>query len=164
MSLDDSEPAKLTEKTREEITEEEPIDEMVKPVDIISTADVEAAASASEAEESTYIKTATDEERKRSLEKMGKTKRKGAGIAESKSLSKLHNELRKHTDARKKTDLAIKDIEKQLKSLLLAHHSAIRDLKKEVAQLRKSLTATKSNNIANKKPSKKTVKRKPKKQ
>ena len=161
MALDDSEPAKLTEKMREEITEEESIDDMVKPVDIVSPADVEEATSAPEAEETIYIKTAKAEERKRALEKIGKTKRKGAGTIESGSLSKLHNELRKHSDARKKTDLAIKDIEKQLKSLLLAHHSAIRDLRKEVTQLRKSLATAKSKKIANKKPSKKTVKRKP---
>jgi hypothetical protein len=154
MALDDSEPAKLTEKIREEITEEEFIDDMIKPVDIISPADVEETTSAREAEETTYIKTAK-------AEKTGKTKRKRAGIIESGSLSKLHNELRKHSDARKKTDLAMKDIDKQLKSLLLAHHSAIRDLRKEVTQLRKSLATAKSKKTANKKPSKKTVKRKP---
>lgn len=34
---------------------------------------------------------------------------------ESTSLDKLRSELRRHSDARKKTDLAIKDIEKELK-------------------------------------------------
>ena len=144
---------------REEITEEEPINDALNPEGIISPAsverDYEETTSAPEAEETTYIKTAKAEERKRALEKIGKTKR-----IESKSLSKLHNELRRHSDARKKTDLAVKDIEKQLKSLLLAHHSAIRDLRKEVTQLGKSLATAKSKKTANKKPSKKTGQKK----
>jgi hypothetical protein len=172
MALDD-EPAKLTEKLKEEITEEEPINDMVKPEGIISPADVERdyeeTASLTGPEETTYIKTANAEERKRALERVRKrktkTKRKAPGIAESRSLSKLHTELRKHSNARKKTDLAIRDIEKQLKSLLLAHHSAIRDLKKEVTQLRKSIAAAESRKITkktqikkkgNKQPSRKT--------
>jgi hypothetical protein len=40
MAADDGEPAELTEKMREKVTEEEPIDDMVKPEGIISPADV----------------------------------------------------------------------------------------------------------------------------
>jgi hypothetical protein len=103
------------------------------------------------------------EERKRALEKKktGLEKRKAPGIVESRSLSKLHTELRKHSSARKKTDLAIKDIEKQLKSLLLAHHSAIRDLKKEVTQLRKSIALAESRKITKKTQTKKKGNKKP---
>jgi hypothetical protein len=170
MALDD-EPAKLTEKMREEITEEEPINDMINREGIISPADVERdyeeTGSLSGPEETTYIKTANAEERKRASERIRKTKtkRKAPGFAESGSLSKLHTELRKHSNARKKTDLAIRDIEKQLKALLLAHHSAIRDLKKEVTRLRKSIAAaeskkktkkTRSKKKTNKKPSRKT--------
>ena len=121
MALDD-EPAKLTEKMREEITEEEPINDMINPEGIISPADVERdyeeTAPQPEPEETTYIKTANAEERKRAFKRIRKTKtkRKAPGIPESRSLSKLHTELRKHSSARKKTDLAIRDIEKQLKA------------------------------------------------
>jgi Sec-independent protein translocase protein TatA len=38
----------------------------------------------------------------------------------------------------------LKDIEKQLKDLVLAHHSAIRDLKKQVGQLQNKLAAAES--------------------
>jgi hypothetical protein len=64
--------------------------------------------------------------------------------------------------------LAIKDIEKQLKGLLLTHHTAIRDLKKEVAKLRREVTAAESKKAkkisvkktATKKSSKKTDRKK----
>ena len=163
MALHD-EPAKLTEKMREEITEEEPIDDMVKAEGIISRADVERdyeEAATPPGEEDTYIKTASAEERNQALERISKTKRKKEPrIVGSTSLSRLHTELRKHSSARKKTDLAIKDIEKQLKSLLLAHHSAIRDLKKEVTQLRKSIAAAESKKKIKKTRSKKKTNKK----
>jgi len=156
MALDD-EPTKLTEKMREEITEEEPTDDMLEPEGIISPSNVESDYQESArppGEKDSYMKTASAEERNRALEMARMTKRKKApGIVDSKSLSRLHTELRKHSSARKKTDLAIKDIEKQLKSLLLAHHSAIRDLKKEVTQLRKSIAAAESKKKTSKKSS-----------
>jgi hypothetical protein len=162
LAADDGEPGKLTEKMREEITEEEPIDVLITPEGIISPADVqrdyEETTSPSEPED-TYIKTASAEERKRADERVRKKKtkrgRRATGTVGSMSLSKLHNELRKHSSAKKKTDLAIKDIEKQLKSLLLAHHSAIRDLKKEVTQLRKRIAAEESGKIEKKTQTKK---------
>ena len=53
--------------------------------------------------------------------------------------SKLQTELRKHSDARKKTDLAILDIRKELKDLLLVHHATIKDLQKQVAQIHRKI-------------------------
>ncbi|HEX9317449.1 MAG TPA: hypothetical protein VF884_00780 [Nitrososphaeraceae archaeon] len=35
--------------------------------------------------------------------------------------------------------MAVKDIEKQLKALLLAHHATIKDLKKQVTQMNRKL-------------------------
>src|SRR6266540_5764325 len=140
MASDDSEPAKLTEEMRPEITEEEPVDNMVKPMDTVSPEDVQTEyEELKPVEDTTYIETAKTEEVKPALGKTGNAKRNKSSIAksESKSLSKLHGELRKHSDARRKTDLAVKDIEKQLKALLLAHHSAIRDLKKQVNGMQK---------------------------
>lgn len=58
----------------------------------------------------------------------------------SEPISRLQNELRQHSHARRKTDLAIKDIEHQLKDLLLVHHAAIRDLQKQVTQIRKRIS------------------------
>jgi hypothetical protein len=70
--------------------------------------------------------------------------RKTAARAESEvmPISKLHSELRKHTDARKKTDLAILDIRKELKDLLLVHHSTIKDLQKQVTQMHRKIATT----------------------
>ncbi len=173
MSSDDNEPAKLTEEMKSEVTEEEPIYDLVKPVNTVSPevvqTEYEESKPHAEPVESTYIETAKVEELKPAQEKTRKSKRKGGSSAEigSKSLSKLHSELRKHSDARKKTDLAVRDIEKQLKALLLANHSAIKDLKKQVTQIRTKLTTIESRKSgANKKikskksrTSKKTIKK-----
>jgi hypothetical protein len=165
MALDDNEPAKLTEKMRTEISNEEPIDDMVKPLnDVISPdnlrQDYEESTSVPESQETRYIETAK-EERKQEPEKTSKGKKKESDITE-KSLSKLHSDLRTHSDARRKTDLAIKDIEKQLKGLLLTHHSAIKDLKKEVAKLRREVAVAGSRKNAIKTRTKKSETRKSK--
>ena len=70
-----------------------------------------------------------------------KVSRKSAvrSVNEDKPISKLHDELRKHSDARKKTDLAILNIRRELKDLLLVHHSTIRDLQKQVAQMHRKI-------------------------
>jgi len=59
--------------------------------------------------------------------------------SEPKSISRLHVELRKHSDARKKTDSAILDIRKELKDLLLIHHATIKDLQKQMTQMRRKI-------------------------
>ena len=56
-------------------------------------------------------------------------KRPTRGVNEDKSISKLHDELRKHSDARKKAEREILDIKKELKDLLLVHHAMIKDFK-----------------------------------
>ena len=61
------------------------------------------------------------------------------GMNEDKPISKLHDELRKHTDARKKAERQILDIRKELKDLLLAHHATIKDLQKQVAQMHRKI-------------------------
>jgi hypothetical protein len=165
MASDDSQASKLTEKMRDLITEEEPKDNMIKPGDIISAPvlkrDSEKTESAADEAETKYIQTATAEEQKLAAQRTRRAKRKESGSIEGRSVSKLHAELQKHSHARRKTDLAIKDVEKQLKSLLLAHHSAIRDLRKDIARLRKSIPYAKSKKTVNKTGKKKTVKKKP---
>ena len=66
-----------------------------------------------------------------------KIKRKSAArdVNEDKPISKLHDELRMHSDARKKAEREILDIRKELKDLLLVHHATIKDLQKQVAQM-----------------------------
>ena len=66
-------------------------------------------------------------------------KKPTSGVNEDKPISKLHDELRKHTDARKKAERQILDIRKELKDLLLAHHATIKDLQKQVAQLHRKI-------------------------
>jgi hypothetical protein len=61
-------------------------------------------------------------------------------VNDGKPISKLQTELRKHSDARKKTDLAIINIRRELKDLLLAHHSTIRDLQKQMAQMGRKIS------------------------
>jgi hypothetical protein len=60
-------------------------------------------------------------------------------VNEDKPISKLHDELRKHSDARKKAEREILDIKKELKDLLLTHHATIKDLQKQVSQLHKKI-------------------------
>ena len=61
------------------------------------------------------------------------------GVNEDKPISKLHDELRKHSDARKKAEREILDIKKELKDLLLVHHATIKDLQKQVAQMHRKI-------------------------
>ena len=70
-----------------------------------------------------------------------KVKRKSPtrGVNEDKPISKLHDELRKHSDARKKAEREILDIRKELKDLLLVHHATIKDLQKQVAQMHRKI-------------------------
>ena len=60
---------------------------------------------------------------------------------EDKPVSKLHYELRKHSDARKKAEREILDIRKELKDLLLVHHATIKDLQKQVAQMHRKIAS-----------------------
>ena len=45
--------------------------------------------------------------------------------SQDKPISKLHDEVRKHSDARKKTEREILDTRKELKDVLLVHHATI---------------------------------------
>jgi hypothetical protein len=80
-------------------------------------------------------------------------------LIEDKPISKLHDELRKYSDAREKAEREILDIKKELKDLLLVHHATIKDLQKQVTQMhRKIATIDSSKKSAKSKTSgKKTV-------
>ena len=61
------------------------------------------------------------------------------GMNEGKPISKLQDELRKHSDASKNADREILDIRKELKDLLLVHHATIKDLQKQVSQMHRKI-------------------------
>ena len=79
--------------------------------------------------------------------------------SQDKPISKLHDELRKHSDARKKAEREILDIRKELKDLLLVHHATIKDLQKQVSQMQRKIAMIDSsrNSIRSKTKSKKTA-------
>jgi hypothetical protein len=192
--IDDNEPVpKLTAKLRSEIMPPEPFEYTVlKPAEPIaetenkeeSTAGLEPAQTPinSEDEEETFEETVESvdipkiQERKPQPQKARKSKvtRKSPARVESenKPISKLHDELRKHTEARKKAEREILDIRKELKDLLLIHHATIKDLQKQVAQMHRKIASidssrksTKSKTIgkkaaSSKKSKKKSVKKK----
>lgn len=97
-------------------------------------------------------------EQKQAKRKTKVTRKKPTGgMNEDKPISKLHDELRKHTDARKKAERQILDIRKELKGLLLAHHATIKDLQKQVAQLHRKIATIDS---SKKSPRVKTIAKK----
>ena len=61
------------------------------------------------------------------------------GMNEGKPISKLQDELRKHSDARKNAEREILDIRKELKDLLLVHHATIKDFQKQVSQMHRKI-------------------------
>ena len=158
----DNEPVSLAEDGQEEIMEEGQIDSNVQVLEpeapLVEPEDED------HFEETTYMEVTKEPERTIEPEKIKKSKRKKPEKVESRSISKLHSELRKHSVARKKTDLAIRDIEKQLKGLLLSHHSAIKDLQKQVTLIqRKVATFGPKKSAPGKKVKKKKVTKKLKK-
>src|SRR4029078_7531090 len=181
---------KLTVKLRSEIIEPEPFEyTILKPAEPIVDPDDEESTTELEPEqitiepeneEETFEETMKSvdipkvQERKPQREKARKSKVM-TSPTEPKSISRLHVELRKHSDARKKTDSAILDIRKELKDLLLIHYETIKDLQKQMTQMRRKIVtidnSRKSTKLkisgkktsSNKKSKKKTNKKKSKK-
>ena len=79
--------------------------------------------------------------------------------SQDKPISKLHDELRKHSDARKKAEREILDIRKELKDMLLVHHATIKNIQKQVSQMHRKIAMIDSsrNSIRSKTKSKKTA-------
>jgi hypothetical protein len=145
---------KLTVKLRSEIIEPEPFEySILKPAEPLIEPDDEESMIGLEPEQIT-IKPEDEEERleetiesvdipkvqerKPQREKARKSKVM-TSPTEPKSISRLHSELRKHSDARKKLDSAILDIRKELKDLLLIHHATIKDLQKQMTQMHRKI-------------------------
>ena len=150
----DDEP-KLTEKLPSEIVPPESFENsVIKPAEPVAEPEEEEEHNAEmepeqmkiepeeEADEEIFEETieVTDTPKVLEREKVKRSKDM-ASPTESKSLSRLHSELKKHSDARKKTDSAILDIKKELKDLLLAHHATIKDLQKQVSQMHRKISA-----------------------
>ena len=134
-------------EVQHEVTEEEPIEQVFsQEAEDISTVEP----SIESEDQERFEETARFEEDiaapqvepKPQLKKARKVTRKSPtkSVNEGKPISKLQTELRKHSDARKKTDLAIINIRRELKDLLLAHHSTIRDLQKQMAQMGRKIS------------------------
>ena len=171
--IDDNEPVpKLTAKLRSEIMPPEPLEYTVlKPAESIEPENKEASTGLEPAKttiepedeerfEETMEVTEAPKVPERKPQRPKATKSKAANPTESKSMSRLHSELRKHSDARKKTDSAILDIRKELKDLLLVHHATIKDLQKQVSQMhRKISTIEKSRKSAQTKTTDKKITR-----
>jgi hypothetical protein len=145
---------KLTVKLRSEIIEPEPFEyTILKPAEPIVEPDDEESTIVLEPkqitiepedEEETFeekmesVDIPKVQERKPQREKARKSKIM-TSPSEPKSISRLHVELRKYSDARKKTDSAILDIRKELKDLLLIHHATIKDLQKQMTQMHRKI-------------------------
>jgi hypothetical protein len=138
----DNEPVKLTDKLQSEITEQEPIGYTdLKPEEpVVESEDEEGRFE--ETMESTDTAKAQERKPEREEVRLSKVKRKShRNESEGKPMSQLQSELRKHSDARKKTDLAVRDIQKELKDLLLIHHATIKDLQKQVTQMHRKIAS-----------------------
>ena len=151
--IEDNEPVpKLTAKLRSEIMPPEPFEYTVlKPAEPIVENDSEGtrretSLTSIEPEdekrfEETIERVVAERKPQRQIASKPKRIRKTPTRAELQvtPISKLDSELRKHKDARRKTDQAILDIRKELKDLLLIHHAKIKDLQKQVTQMRRKI-------------------------
>jgi hypothetical protein len=132
-------------EVQHEVTEEEPIEQVFsQEAEDISTVEQSIESEDQERFEETarFEDIAAPQVEPKSQLKPRKVTRKSPtkSVNDGKPISKLQTELRKHSDARKKTDLAIIDIRRELKDLLLAHHSTIRDLQKQMAQMGRKIS------------------------
>ena len=142
--IEDNEPVpKLTAKLRSEIMPPEPFEySVLKPTEPNLENDPE---STRWETSSTSIQPEDEERFEETVESVVQERKPQRQIAikpkriRKTPISKLHSELRKHTDARRRTDQAILDIRKELKDLLLIHHAKIKDLQKQVAQMHRKI-------------------------
>lgn len=144
---------KLTVKLQSETTEPEPFEytvlkpaeTVVEPEDEESTIDMDTEQITIPPEdEETFEETIeiVDIPKVHEVKSYREKTKKSKGVAsptEPRSISRLQSEIRKHSDARKKTDSAILNIRKELKDLLLIHHASIKDLQKQVTQMHKKI-------------------------
>jgi hypothetical protein len=147
MGFEDDKPIKLLE-VQPEVAEEEPIEQVFskEPEDVRTVEPSVESEDQARFEETAKFEEEIDTpkvEPKSEQKQVRKTKvtrkRPSSGVNEVEPISKLHDELRKHSDARKKAEREILNIKKELKDLLLAHHATIKDLKKQVLQMHRKI-------------------------
>jgi hypothetical protein len=163
MGVEDDKPINLLEvqpeqEPIEQVFSQEPED--VRPIEPSTESEDQARfeETARFEEEIDTPKVETKSEQKQARKSKITRKRPTSGVNGDKSVSKLHDELRKHSDARKKAEREILDIRRELKDLLLAHHATIKDLQKQVSQMhRKIATIDSSKKSARVQTAKKTV-------
>jgi len=143
VSLTDEVPVSLTDEVPSEATTEEPIEQVTSQE---TTDTIQSSERAIESEDQErFEETAKFEEEIEDKPSVSRQKsgRKETGKAKSKLISNLHSELRRYSDARKKTDVAIKDIQRQLKELNkkadIKRHQAVRDLQADVKELQRKI-------------------------
>jgi hypothetical protein len=132
-----------------DLAEEEPIEQVFsqEPEEIKSVVpsseseDQERFEETAKFEEIDTPKVETKSEQKQTRKSKVTRKRDTSGVNQDKPVSKLHEELRNHSDARKKAEREILDIRKELKDLLLVHHATIKDLQKQVAQMHRKIAS-----------------------
>jgi hypothetical protein len=143
----DDKPIKLLE-VQPEVAEEEPIEQVFskEPEDVRTVEPSVESEDQARFEETAKFEEEIDTpkvEPKSEQKQVRKTKvtrkRPSSGVNEVEPISKLHDELRKHSDARKKAEREILDIRKELKDLLLVHHATIKDLQKQVSQMHRKI-------------------------
>jgi len=143
----DDESANLLE-VQHEVTEEEPIEQVFSQeaedistvVPSIESEDQERFAETAKFEEEIDTQKVEPKPKQKQARKSKVTRKSPVRVeSEDKSVSQLHNELRKHSHARKKAEREILDMRKELKDVLLAHHATIKDLQKQVTQMHKKI-------------------------
>ena len=140
INLLEKQPEAAEEEQIEQVYSQEPED--VKAVDepSIESEDQERFEETAKFEEDIDTKVEQKPEQKQATKSKVTRKSPARGGSDDKPIAKLNSELRKHSDARKKTDLAILDIRRELKDLLLVHHSTIKDLQKQMAQMNRKIS------------------------
>lgn len=164
----DNDTVKMTEKPPEEVLEE-PIGSEAHIIEPLGELEGE--------------KTTRIQEPKSGRENARKSevaKKKPARIeSDAKPIPKLESELRKYSDASKKTDLTIRDIQRQIKDLNkktdTRHHQIVRDLQAQVREMQRKIdkidksikssnkTRPKKEKLGNKKSKKKSSQNKSRK-
>jgi hypothetical protein len=141
ISENEDEPVKLTEKLREEISENESIESNIQvPEDVVELGQA-SGVDERQSQESTTVKDQNLEpEKPKNKIKHG---RKSSPKGEDKTLSKLHNQLTKHFVMSNKTDVTLRDIQKQLisinKKLDTRHHQIIRDYQIQLREIQRKM-------------------------
>jgi len=160
-------PEKLEEEAIEQVFSQEPEDVRTAEPSTESEDQERFEETAKYKEEVDTPKVEPKPEQKQARKSKVTRKKPTSGVNEDKPVSKLHDELRKHFDARKKAEREILEIRKELKDLLLVHHATIKDLQKQVAQMHRkiatidsSIKSSRSKSTSKKTASSKRISRK----